>query len=78
MDPDFTPSGHSVALLAPELTWVGPSFSPGAPSLLKAVTAFPLHHLTTKSTTKPILQPFHRENPMLSCLGAEIYLNYIS
>jgi len=35
--PGCTPSSHSGALLAPELPWVGPSFPPGAQSLLQAV-----------------------------------------
>jgi len=31
-------SGHSAALHAPELPWVGPAFPPAAQSLLQAVT----------------------------------------
>ena len=38
VDPTSSPSGHSGALLAAELPWVGPAFSPGAQSLLQAVT----------------------------------------
>ena len=37
-DPDSTPSGHSAALHTPELPWVGPAFSPGAQSLVQAMT----------------------------------------
>jgi len=36
--PGSTHSGHSAALLAPELPWVGPAFPPGAPLLIQAVT----------------------------------------
>jgi len=36
--PDSTLSTHSGALLAPELPWVGPAFSPGAQSLVPAMT----------------------------------------
>ena len=38
VDPVSTPSGHSGALLAPELPWVDPAFIPGAQSLVQAVT----------------------------------------
>jgi len=38
--PGSTPSCHSHALHAPELSWVGPAFPPGAQSLVQAVTAF--------------------------------------
>ena len=37
-DPGFTPSGHSGALHAAELPWVGPAFLPGAQSLVQAMT----------------------------------------
>jgi len=36
--PGSNHSGHSGALLTPELTWVGPAFSLGAQSLLQTVT----------------------------------------
>ena len=38
VDPGSTPSGHSGALHAAELPWVGPAFPPGAQSLVQAVT----------------------------------------
>ena len=38
VDPGSTTSSHSAALLTPELTWVGPAFPPGVPSLFQAVT----------------------------------------
>ena len=37
VDPGSTPSGHSGKLLAPELPWVGPTFLPGAQSLVQAL-----------------------------------------
>ena len=38
VDPGSSPSGHSGALHAPELPWVGPAFPPGAQSLVLAMT----------------------------------------
>jgi len=38
VDPGSTPSGYSGRLHAPELSWVGPAFPPGAQSLLQATT----------------------------------------
>jgi len=38
VDPGCSPSGHSDALLTPELPWAGPAFPPAAPSLLQALT----------------------------------------
>jgi len=36
--PHSTPSSHSDALHAPELSWVGPAFPPGAQSLVQVMT----------------------------------------
>jgi len=38
MDNGSTPSGHSVALHAPELHWVGSAFPPGVQSVVQAMT----------------------------------------
>ena len=38
VDPGSTPSGHSGALHAPVLPWVGPAFPPGAQSLFQTMT----------------------------------------
>lgn len=38
LDPGFNPSGHSEALNAPELTWIGPASPTGTQSLFQAVT----------------------------------------
>jgi len=38
VDPGSSPSSHSGTLHAPELPWVGPTFPPGAQSLVQAVT----------------------------------------
>ena len=38
VDPGSIPPGHSGALLAPELPWVGPAFPPSAQSLFQAMT----------------------------------------
>jgi len=48
VDSGSTPSGHSAALLAPELTWAGPAFSPGAQSLLQAVSEHFHYSMTVK------------------------------
>jgi len=38
VDPGSNPSYHSGTWHAPDLPWVGPTFPPGAPSLLHAMT----------------------------------------
>ena len=38
MDSGSSPSGHSGALHAPELPWVGPAFKPDAQPLVQAMT----------------------------------------
>ena len=52
VDPGSTHSSHSEVLHAPELTWVGPAFPPGAQSLVQAVTEH-FHY-----TQQPLLVSF--------------------
>ena len=48
--PGSSPSGHSHTLHAPVLPWAGPTFPPGAQSLLQAVTlAFLLHRQSSRN-----------------------------
>jgi len=51
VDPGSTPSGHSGTPHAPELPWVGPTFAPGAQSLLQAMTAFLLWNFSGDTLT---------------------------